>query len=227
MSEFNILLKELINSSSKNIYSLAKQLQIDRTTLTKEVNGSRKMNKEIFFKLLNRINMTVPQKEMIIELYHREVLGAKRYDAFQKVKDSFTRLIDFSYIKDSKSLYNSISHSKLNLKNGSRIEGCFIVYDAIKQIVLNEVAKSAPKIYFNLDMLNEDINLCFQRIYALNAEKIDMENIISFSLNNDVSINNLSKFINLLPFLLNGYRPWYHFENGNSDENMSNLYVLK
>lgn len=217
MTEFSFLLKDYVDKSDKTIYQFSKELGIDRSLLNKQINGRRLMNKDVFLNLVNLLNLTASQKSVIYDLYNKEALGSPEYETFNRIKNNFIQFTNTVHLKTNKQFYENNSLDNLNLiSNYDRIiHGSYTVYDVIKKIATEELNQSQPRIYFNFDMLDHDLSKFFSKIYTLN-NKINLKNITTFSSDDSVKRVNFSKFINLLPLLLNGYRAHYTIDKEGS-----------
>lgn len=222
MSELSNCLKKEIELSNFTIYSLAKEIGYDRATLNKQLNGYRKFPKDIFLKILNLINITEPTKKHLITLFHKEIYG-EYFNIFEAIKESFIvynqtiNLINNSVLSVTKQPISKNTTS-------SYIRGKLAIIDSIKTIVLQDLENSTPYIYFNLDILTIDLLVFFESIYINRSQNLDMKSVINFTIDNRGKVDNFSRFINILPLLLNDYCPYYCYTDGNIDSEISLLY---
>lgn len=215
-------LKKAIELSGTTIYSLAKEINYDRGTLNKQLNGQRKLTKDVFFKIINFINITTPRKLELIDLFHQELFESYYY-TFNLIKDSFS-----TYSKTIINGYNSnaseLSVCNINLDNYQFIQSESAIISIIKSIILSELERKNPKIYFNFNVTNQDLIAFFLNIYIKNSSKLDIKNILQFSCSENNSANNLNKFIKILPLLLHGYCPYYYYSDGNIKSETSMIF---
>lgn len=221
MSEFNRCIKKAIESSGYTIYSISKTINYDRATLTNQINGQRKMSKDVFVKILNELNITESDKMNLTTLFHMDIFG-DYFKTFEEIKNSFS-----SYSKTS-SLNGNLnfghSNSLLSEVNGNVIEGEALIINAIKEIIKDELKKKGPGIYFNFDEMNTELLIFLQNIYSNFREKLDMKNIVSFTVKDGDNNNNFNKFIKLLPMIIMGYCPYYYFTNNSTITDVSLLF---
>lgn len=222
MSEFSDYLKNAIELSGTTIYSLAKEMNYDRATLNKQLNGNRKIPKDIFLKVLDCINITEPTRKKLIALFHEELYG-KYSETFEKIKDSFIMYSKTVETKD-KLEFNSLEEPKNKEGICYYVEGELSVINNIKSIVFAELKEENPKIYFNFSIANQDLIAFFQSIYINNSADLDMRNIVKFSVDENRKANNLSEFVRILPLLLHGYCPYYCYCDGNIESEISLLF---
>lgn len=224
MSKFSILLKEVINQSNNTIYSIAKDINYDRATLTNQINGKRKMSKEIFLKVINNINITENTKQKLISAFHKEYLG-ENYNTFEIIKKSFISYSEISYLRNINLDMTVTNNTHISIPTG-KISGKLYVVSSIQNIIANEFQNDNPCLFINLDTSNRDILAHITKTYTLysSTKNIKMETIINFFANSNSSIDNFTKFINLLPLLLNGLCPHYCFVENSIKSNMSVLF---
>lgn len=163
MNEFNSLLKKYVSATKKTVYLLAKETETDRTTLSKEINGTRFIPKDVFLKLIEVLNLSVSQKQRLIELYNEMALGPQNYSTFKMILNNFAKFSDILLIKSNKDFYLDNSLDNLNFvpKYSTSINGMLLIIDTIKKLATDELSESNPVIYFNFDMLNDDLNTFF------------------------------------------------------------------
>lgn len=221
MSEFNRCIKKAIESSGYTIYSISKTINYDRATLTNQINGQRKMTKDVFVKILNELNITESERMNLITLFHMEIFG-DYYKTFEEIKNSFS-----VYSKTS-SLNGNTTFKRSNFllpgAHGTTIEGEALIINSIEEIIKTELQEEKPRIYFNFDEINTELLLFLQYVYTNFKENLDMQSIVSFNVNNDDNSNNFNKFIKLLPLIIRGHCPHYYFTYSNSITDLSLLF---
>lgn len=225
LSEFSTRLKNAVEASGYSIYSIAKEINYDRATLTNQINGHRKMTKDVFMKILNKLNITVPAKQNLIQLFHKDIFGAY-FDTFETVKESFETYSKISCFNKNIDLVDS-HFGKSTINNMTKIDGEIFIIDAVKDAIFSELENSKnklPTVLFNLDLTITDIQQIIQAKYMSENKNINIKNLISFSVNKTDKVENFTKFIKILPLLLNGYCPYYYFTERSIKSELSLLF---
>ena len=75
MSEFSDKLSEYIAKSGSNVYQLAKEASLDRTTLQKTAKGQRLPSLDYIREICQYIKISSKQEEELVRLYKIEKLG--------------------------------------------------------------------------------------------------------------------------------------------------------
>ena len=66
------VVKELIKDKKMTIFSLAKEIDVDRSSLQHFLSGKRKMNLEDLRKIMDALNLTKDKKKELYALYENE-----------------------------------------------------------------------------------------------------------------------------------------------------------
>ena len=85
MSEFSEKLLQYINQSGYNIYKLAREAGIDRTTLQKTVKGQRLPSIEYVKDIVRYLKLSKRQEEQLYELFKREKYGSDVIDTWAEI----------------------------------------------------------------------------------------------------------------------------------------------
>ena len=88
MSEFSDKLSEYIAKSGSNVYQLAKEASLDRTTLQKTAKGQRLPSLDYIREICQYIKISSKQEEELVRLYKIEKLGhstVKAWDEIQQI----------------------------------------------------------------------------------------------------------------------------------------------
>lgn len=222
MSKFSMCLKQAIEASGYSIYSISKEINYDRSTLTNYLNGKRKMPKDVFVKLLSKLNITEVTKTNLIKMFHKDIFETD-FERFETIRQAFLTYNKISFSEQSINLTSSyIEETTLN--NITNIIGELAIKNAIKSIISLELRNEKPTILFNLDLSDKELFYIIQSAYMNANDKMYINSIISFSINERNSDNNFSKFINILPLLLNGYCPYYYFTEQSMESALSLLF---
>lgn len=222
MSILSNNLKNAIELSGTTIYSLAKEINYDRGTLNKQLNGQRKLTKDVFFKIINFINITESRKLELIDLFHQDLFEEYFY-TFNLIKESFSTYS--KTVTNGNNLNASqLSACDINLESYNFIQSESAIISIIKSVTLGELERENSKICFNFNVINQDLITFFLNIYINYNDKLDIKNILQFSCSKDNNANNLNKFIKILPLLLHGYCPYYYYSDGNIESEISMIF---
>lgn len=85
MSEFSEKLSRFISQSGYNVYQLAKEASLDRTTLQKTVKGQRLPSLDYIRDICRYIKISDKQEEELYRLYHMEKLGRGMVEAWDEI----------------------------------------------------------------------------------------------------------------------------------------------
>lgn len=103
MSEFSEKLSYYITQSGYNVYQLAKEAALDRTTLQKTVKGQRLPSVDYIKDICSHINISKKQEEELLHLYRAEKLGhgvVESWDEIDKI------LVDIQRLREKKQSHN-------------------------------------------------------------------------------------------------------------------------
>ena len=134
MSEFSVFLKEAIETSGYSIYSLAKEINYDRATLTNQINGKRIMNKDVFLKILNFLNLTETDKSKLIGLFHKDIFDSD-FETFSIIKAGFENYSKASYLSPDINFSVPLNNDFKNHKTAN-ISGKASILCSIKEIII-------------------------------------------------------------------------------------------
>ena len=86
MSEFSDKLSEYIVKSGSNVYQLAKEASLDRTTLQKTAKGQRLPSLDYIREICQYIKISSNQEEELVRLYKIEKLGHSTVKAWDEIQ---------------------------------------------------------------------------------------------------------------------------------------------
>ena len=155
LSKFSMCLKQAIEASGYSIYSISKEINYDRSTLTNYLNGKRKMPKDVFVKLLSKLNITEVTKTNLIKMFHKDIFETD-FERFETIRQAFLTYNKISFSEQSINLTSSyIEETTLN--NITNIIGELAIKNAIKSIISLELRNEKPTILFNLDLSDKEL----------------------------------------------------------------------
>ena len=213
--EIGTVLKEMIKEKNMTIFSLAKEVGVDRSTLQHFLSGKRRLNLEDLQKIMVALNLSKDKKKLLYALYENE------YDDCEALKNShdiFALYNEISAQTNQKKMWieteeylvkTQLASEKARIINGQvKIEGiirsCFM-----EEMGRNEDAHVIMSINFKHYFLYELI----MRISCHNHRCGKIQNIIPL-VNKKKLGNNLDilKTVLLLKSLTNiDYEPYYFY----------------
>lgn len=103
MSEFSEKLSYYITQSGYNVYQLAREAALDRTTLQKTVKGQRLPSAEYIKDICSHIKISKKQEEELLHLYQIEKLGPGIVESWDEISQI---LIDIQRLRTKKQTHN-------------------------------------------------------------------------------------------------------------------------
>lgn len=79
MSQFTDTLSNLLKNNNITLYALARDTGIERTLLTKIINGKRSLTIENFRRILESLQILESDSRMLKELYIDEYYGTEKF----------------------------------------------------------------------------------------------------------------------------------------------------
>ena len=105
------VVKELIKDKKMTIFSLAKEIDVDRSSLQHFLSGKRKMNLEDLRKIMDALNLTKDKKKELYALYENE------YDDRDILKNSQDIFVLFTEIDQINPEINWVESEEFLVKN--------------------------------------------------------------------------------------------------------------
>ena len=213
LNDFSEYFKNILSSKKINIYNLALQSNIDRSTIHKVASGSRIPNRAFVDKIMTHLPMTPVEKKLLLDIYQITRDGPEIYERRKRVQQIISGLMQLNLTQDHISF--SLHHSEDNIKV---IRGAHAIRLAVKQIIEREAySQNQPKIWMRVPPC-ELIDISLIALTCAGApEPVEWTHILSMdSGNNTVRQNeNLELLRNVLPFCFLGnlnYQPHYYYE---------------
>ncbi|MCE5196064.1 MAG: helix-turn-helix transcriptional regulator [Negativicutes bacterium] len=213
MSEFSDYFKAILTSKKINIYNLALQADVDRSTIHKVASGSRIPNRAFLEKLLRYLPVTPIEKKLLLEKHQICCDGPDIYERRKKVKAIISDLMQLSLSHNTVSFSFHHSEDRLQILRGTQS-----IRLAIKEMVEREAyTHSNPKILMKVPPCELIDIPVIATTCADGPEKVDWLHIVGFDSENSL-INqneNLELLKSILPycFLDNlHYQPYYFYE---------------
>ena len=134
MSEFSDKLSEYIAKSGSNVYQLAKEASLDRTTLQKTAKGQRLPSLDYIREICQYIKISSKQEEELVRLYKIEKLGHSTVKAWDEIQQIILDI--YQLRKNEKSTWH-IRFDEVSLKsfNAQIVQKCDSEMDCLKAIM--------------------------------------------------------------------------------------------
>ncbi|MEG2512107.1 MAG: helix-turn-helix transcriptional regulator [Acetivibrio sp.] len=219
MSQFSEKLKILIDSSGMTIYHLAKDSQLDRTTIQRSISGERLPGLPFVEKLCDYLRISPIERKGLLETYFICKIGPKIYADRKYIEDIIQQIAEL-HIRQ-----NCTSDVKKELIPGNDIEenikvfsGQYNVKQLIQDVLEDEVYNTpSPSISLTIPFSPCYFFDLLKQLYWESNGKFQIKHIIAFSKNPHMEKNpstNLEVLSNVLPFAFcmgNGYQPHYYY----------------
>lgn len=234
MSEFSEKCKEYVSKNNTNIYQLAKQSGLERTTLQRMVTGNRLPSIQVVREFCSNLQITTIEEEELLELYKIEKIGKEAYYTrkevqsliigIQKLRSDWNAAVDFRKGKNAmgrKADGTTVCLLKLELDITEAIQ-CVIQ----KEISTNQVARIEMDIFPKCEYAMQQLI----REEKAAKNKIVCRHYINFTRKNpDVisAIENIRMLKLIIPFAFtfhNTYQVQYSYTTGNSKDHFFQLW---
>lgn len=224
MSKFSDKLKLLIEESGIKIYQLAKNSELDRTTIQRSITGERLPSLNFVKKLSDYLRLSPAERIELFELYSISKIGEKVYEERKYIKGIIERIATIHTAKDNISnSQKSISFiGKIN-EDSAVFTGQYIVNSIIREVLEDEVVNnSSPEIDISVPFSYSFLFDLLYQFYLNENGKITIKNIIRLNKNSHAfqnSNHNLEILSHVMPFAFsagNGYQPYYYYDNFDS-----------
>ena len=211
MPDFAYTLSYVLKKNKISANRLASESGVDRTLLSKVMNKTRQLPFYAFKKIIDSLNVTNEDINMLTTSYIDDNIGLSKYNEYLDIMKKF------SYYDE-----NRISKDNYNLSIEFNFDGGIMEINSTSEIVMVarhiisiEVEKESGKIYSNIPT-----NLMSELMKAFPDKKVDFKYIIDdFNLNRD-KLCTLSDIFDLMSL---GYKSNY-YPSSSSDIHFSLLY---
>jgi transcriptional regulator with XRE-family HTH domain len=220
MSKFSEKLKVLIEESGLKIYRLAKNSELDRTTIQRAITGERLPSLNFVEKLSDYLRLSPDDRTELFDFYSISKIGEKIYAGRKYIKEIIERIATIHSMENNTSdSHNSLCFTgKINEFNAV-FTGQYIVNNIIREVLEDEVVNGSYSeisifVPFNYSFL---FDLIYQ-LYLNGNGNIIIKNIIRLNKNPNAFQNsnyNLEILSYVMPFCFsagNGYQAYYYYD---------------
>ena len=134
MSEFSDKLSEYITKSGYNVYQLAKEASLDRTTLQKTAKGQRLPSLDYIQEICQYIKISSKQEEELVRLYKIEKLGQSTVEAWDEIHQIILDI--YQLRKREKSVWQiHLDEESIKNFNAKIVQKCCSKIECLKAIM--------------------------------------------------------------------------------------------
>lgn len=235
MSDFSEKLSFYITQSGYNVYQLAKEASLDRTTLQKTAKGQRLPSFDYIKDICRYIKISKKQEEELFRLYQIEKMGRHIVESWEEINQLLVdvqKLREKSQAKNSLQIhFNQESFAKLNEEGvqvlSSEAETVKAIMCMIEQEIMEE---DAPEIYMNVSWSTQYVLSQLEHCMNNNEKTIICHQLVNFQsrdCSRDGLTNNFRILHQVLPYaftLHNDYDIRYAIVAGDEENKRYSLW---
>lgn len=231
MSKFSEKLRLLIEESGIKIYQLAKNAELDRTTIQRAITGQRLPGLNFVEKLSGYLRLSPAERTELFDLYSISKIGENVYAGRKYIKEIVERIATIHTVEENTSTAGKIMSftGKINEDNAV-FTGQYIVNNIIRDVLEDEVVNNSSSV-INISVPFSYVFL-FDLLYQLYLGEngnISIKNIIRLIKNPHAfqsSNYNLQILSHVMPFSFsagNRYQPYYYYDNFDASNDIALL----
>lgn len=220
MSKFSEKCKALLLENGTNVYRLANDSSLERTTLQRMVTGRRLPGIEFVRQFCRELRMPLAEEQYLMELYKIESIGEDVYRNRQYIHNLIRYLssLEKGNLQDfSDSSVNEFSFEKRYFGGVTDFE--FTVYSVLEKCFGSEEQNA---IYTNYPATD---TYFFKQLQILNRKypqnKVSIHHRVHFQINTALTTQNLQILYNVLPLTLANtlnYTAYYYYSRVSDEE---------
>jgi len=234
MSDFSAKCKEYVAKSNTNIYQLAKQSGLERTTLQRMVNGNRLPAVQVVRQFCSHLQITPMEEEELLELYKIEKIGR---DVYQTRKEIRNLLLDIQRFRVNWGKTTEFRNKNMPFELMSNVNGVYRlpleldIMAAIQYVIEKEISQDGTAV-FDMDMIPqcEYVLQQLMRVDQTAKKKIICCQYVSFvrkSFGGSSMTENIRILRRIVPFALsfcNTYQVRYSYRTCTESESAFQLW---
>lgn len=233
MSEFSDKLSEYIVKSGSNVYQLAKEASLDRTTLQKTAKGQRLPSLDYIREICQYIKISSNQEEELVRLYKIEKLGHSTVKAWDEIQQIILDI--YQLRKNEKSSWH-IRFDEVSLKsfNAQIVQKCDLEMDCLKAIMcVMEQELEDPdqaEIYMDVSWASKLVLCQLRQSEGNKSEKLTCHQLVNLKQTEHVKdgmLENIQMLHQVLPYAFtthNTYDIRYAYISENSEDQKLHLW---
>lgn len=210
MSHFSTYLKKLITNSGESISSIARSINVERTSIHKAISGDRTLPYTAVRALAIHFNLTLDERQEFFRLYDLELLGEERYENRKAVCDLLNNLSSLSFTMPPLPEVSSIPEIP------QLIHGEYTIHSLIRSIMIyetehNEDPQFQMFIPEKLNITMELMELWLNDRHFHVTELLHLQSMHSHT--DEYKRKNLKKLASIIPLCLvsRGHYESYYF----------------
>ncbi len=215
MSRFSEVFKSVIEGNGNNIYKIAKNAGVDRSTIHKTISGDRLPNIEFINKLCDYLQLDMTERAKLYDSYKISKIGEHKYYARLQIKELIERMADVPVNFSAEAEKPLITE----IRNCTIAKGKYSVNNLITAVLKDEVASNeSPKVLCTIPFTEIQFFDTLHSLYVQHNGKIEIQHIISLiKQNKDLAsitenLKILSSTMHISMCYKGGYAPHYFFQ---------------
>ena len=208
MSKFSLYLKHLIDISGESISSIARSINVERTSIHKALTDDRILSYKVVQALARHFTLSVDERKELFRLYDILLQGEETYANRQAVCDLLNALSSTRF-----TMMPPPQVDRIDLSN-RLIRGEYSVHNAIRSVLVYE-ATHAEQTSFSL-FLPEGLDLTMELMELwLAGQDFTVDTLLNFHTETTSGEKNLRLLRSVIPLCLASrgkYRPYYFCE---------------
>lgn len=208
MNTFGVTLSSLIRTHRITITDLADQCDIERTTISKAIKGTRWLSSENVEAIVEVLDLNPTEIKELVDSYINDSMGLQTYNEYVKLLKKFISHSEVS-AENKVPVYNS---SFVLNSDGSTatFESLSDIVMVAKHLVSVEVGKENGFVYSNFPT-----GIMLEIMRAFPKSRIDFKHIAVKK--KDVDFNNIEFMGDIMDMMSLGYHSSYFHEENNAD----------
>lgn len=231
MSAFSEYCRQLLLESGSNVYRIAKQSNLDRTSIQRMITGKRLPSIQFVEQFCSFLHLSSSEKDKLLELYKIEKIGMDLYLNRQYIKNTIESMDESSSYIDV--FTTNVSNANMNfyLKNNYFAESCNETNQLLEFILYKELTdNSCCKLYTNIPTTFKFFYYLVEKLYKKTGNAFGLYHLLILNKAPAIfskSNYNLEILHELLPFITkfpDNYFPKYIYSKGTSFDDSYYIY---
>ncbi|MDD2957956.1 MAG: hypothetical protein PHR92_05440 [Lachnospiraceae bacterium] len=214
MSKFSEKCKALLEENGTNVYRLSKSASLEHTTLQRMVTGKRRPNIEFVRNFCRELRIPHADELQLLQLYRMEEMGETTWRNRQSIIQVLNHLSDLE--KSASHIPESVPAVPIISQADRPIAVHTYEVELLLYSILTEEFVSEEKswVYTNCSLHNGYFSHILMLLCQHYPKKINVEQFVSFQLQNDGASYNLEMLSQILPLAFSesiSYQVYYSY----------------
>lgn len=222
MTEFGDFLKKQIDQIGESISAVARGTGIERTSLSKAINGDRNLPYYTLKKLISYLHLSPYEQEILYEYYNMQIQGEERFESRKIIVRLLGVLSNLSFSEYKYRKNDSLENIEVFEKEGSFYSGKYTVHNIMRRMIDQELEEKHPGILLFLPTDDEFLMYYFYNIFSEYVIDIEVQHIIPYGIgdcfNNCKGLEILER---VLPMALTASSKYHSYFYYNKYEDMA------